>query len=168
MKKTKNGFTMIEVTLVLALGALIFMMVFVALPQMRRQQRDTERKDDVMLLVESIKKFQTNNRGALPSNNAASGDTSWNGFMTRYVDENFGSYGNVHKTFVDPDGEDYMIAPPDGSYPSYDTIPFDYTMHIYTQATCDDEGQRVKQVNNPRTFVVLYRTESSGVYCQAG
>ena len=39
-----EGFTIIEVVLVLAIAGLIFLMVFVALPALQRSQRDTQRK----------------------------------------------------------------------------------------------------------------------------
>ena len=40
--KQKQGFTIIEVVLVLAIAALIFLMVFMALPALQRSQRDTQ------------------------------------------------------------------------------------------------------------------------------
>jgi prepilin-type N-terminal cleavage/methylation domain-containing protein len=39
--ENKKGFTIIEVVLVLAIAALIFLMVFSALPALQRNQRDT-------------------------------------------------------------------------------------------------------------------------------
>ncbi|MDO4399218.1 MAG: prepilin-type N-terminal cleavage/methylation domain-containing protein, partial [Candidatus Saccharibacteria bacterium] len=65
--KKKTGFTIIEVSLVLAIAGLIFLMVFIALPQLQRQQRDSRRRDDILSFLETVKKYQTNNRGALPS-----------------------------------------------------------------------------------------------------
>ena len=47
MRNSKKGFTIIEVVLVLAIGGLIFLMVFIALPALQRSQRDTQRKDDL-------------------------------------------------------------------------------------------------------------------------
>ena len=49
MKKHKlyEGFTIIEVVLVLAIAGLIFLMVFLALPALQRSQRDTQRKNDM-------------------------------------------------------------------------------------------------------------------------
>lgn len=49
MKKHKlyEGFTIIEVVLVLAIAGLIFLMVFLALPALQRSQRDTQRKNDI-------------------------------------------------------------------------------------------------------------------------
>ena len=42
--QTNKGFTIIEVALVLAIAGLIFLMVFIALPALQRNQRDTQRK----------------------------------------------------------------------------------------------------------------------------
>lgn len=63
--KTKYGFTIIEVVLVLAIAGLIFLMVFVALPQLQRNQRDTQRRNDVAKVVTAVNQYKTNNRGKL-------------------------------------------------------------------------------------------------------
>lgn len=60
--KTKQGFTIIEVVLVLAIAGLIFLMVFVALPQLQRSQRDTQRRQDLSRVVTALVQYQTNNR----------------------------------------------------------------------------------------------------------
>ena len=171
-KTTGGGFTIIEVALVLAIAGLIFLMVFVALPQMRRSQRDAERKDDVMLFVEAVKKYQTNNRGSMPEGNvtnvkrsdprSSDDDTSWVAFYNDYLDENF----------TDPRGGDNYLLTVNQCGDSNtkqgevctDVAPaFDYTLYIYRQGTCD--GDHAVKSSNPRDFAVVYRTESSGVYC---
>ncbi|MBS7346123.1 MAG: type II secretion system protein [Candidatus Sacchiramonaceae bacterium] len=43
----KNAFTIIEVVLVLAIAGLIFLMVFIALPALQRNQRDAQRRSDL-------------------------------------------------------------------------------------------------------------------------
>ena len=70
-QKTKKGFTIIEVVLVLAIAGLIFMMVFLALPALQRSQRDTQRRDDMARFQAQIANYQTNNRGQVPNNTAA-------------------------------------------------------------------------------------------------
>lgn len=44
LNQDHSGFTIIEVVLVLAIAGLIFMMVFIALPALQRNQRDTKKK----------------------------------------------------------------------------------------------------------------------------
>jgi prepilin-type N-terminal cleavage/methylation domain-containing protein len=64
----QKGFTIIEVVLVLAIAALIFLMVFIALPALQRSQRDNARKNDVSIVSGAITSFAGNNRsGSVPT-----------------------------------------------------------------------------------------------------
>lgn len=156
MKKgeKKFGFTMIEVSLVMAIAGLIFLAVFIAFPALRRSQRDAERKDNILLFLENVKKYQTNNRGALP--------TDWNEFKTEYF----------KNTFLDPDGEEYSLAVKDckdiDGDKICDDIPadngIDYTLYIFKQATCGNENSAVP-TSNPRNIAVMYRVAIGGWYC---
>src|SRR5690606_24043792 len=68
--QTKNnikGFTIIEVVLVLAIAGLIFLMVFIALPALQRNQRDQARKNDVSVVAAAVTSYSSNNRGAFPT-----------------------------------------------------------------------------------------------------
>ena len=60
---TKKGFTIIEVVLALAIAGLIFLMVFLALPALQRSQRDTQRKQDVAMVVTALHNWKANNKG---------------------------------------------------------------------------------------------------------
>lgn len=146
----KNGFTIIEVALVLAIAGLIFMMVFIALPQLQRQQRDSRRRDDIITFLEAVKKYQTNNRGTLPTN-----QSEWDKFKEGYV-----------SNLVDPDGSDYKIVFCEGGITDSDCDDLsvvNHELYVFTKATCD--GTNVVEVSNPRSVAVLYRLEGSGVYC---
>lgn len=105
MNKTNNnekGFTIIEVVLVLAIAALIFLMVFIALPTLQRNQRDAQRRQDVSRVLSQISSFQSNNRGAVPTG-AQMTDTGATGFTARYLDGT---------NFVDPRGTTYEFIIP--------------------------------------------------------
>jgi len=70
-KRTQtSGFTIIEVVLVLAIAALIFLMIFVALPALQRGQRDTARKNDFGTIASAVNTYRSNNRNQLPSASA--------------------------------------------------------------------------------------------------
>ena len=58
-----RGFTIIEVVLVLAIAALIFLMVFIALPALQASQRDTARKSDVSIVSAAYNSAVGSNRG---------------------------------------------------------------------------------------------------------
>lgn len=58
---SKKGFTIIEVVLVLAIAGLIFLMVFIALPNLQRTRRDTQRRNDVDRLSAALVQYVANN-----------------------------------------------------------------------------------------------------------
>ena len=79
----KQGFTIIEVVLVLAIAGLIFLMVFIALPALQRSQRDTARRNDMSRVDTSLTQYQTNNQGTNNNSNLPLTTTSaWNGVET--------------------------------------------------------------------------------------
>lgn len=120
---TKQGFTIIEVVLVLAIAGLIFLMVFVALPALQRSQRDTARRNDMSRVDTSLVQYQTNNSNKsnnLPKtgkyigkddfkegNNCGTDDPACQ-FVRDYM--NSGS-SEVEKNneFEDPDGVPYSL-----------------------------------------------------------
>lgn len=61
MKKSQKGFTIIEVALVLAIGALIFLVVFLAVPALQRNQRNDARHRDVSNIVTAVTSWAANN-----------------------------------------------------------------------------------------------------------
>ncbi|MBO4812585.1 type II secretion system protein [Candidatus Saccharibacteria bacterium] len=124
--KTKQGFTIIEVVLVLAIAGLIFLMVFVALPALQRSQRDSARRNDMSRVDTSLTQYQTNHNSNpasnLPGNTASSTWTGAKGtvnctgnnateaclFVRDYM--NSGSGDVTENEFIDPDGEAYSVA----------------------------------------------------------
>lgn len=187
--KKYQGFTLIEVLLVFAIAGLIFLMTFIALPALQRTARDTERKQDISYLLEKIKKYQTNNRGALPdldvtdkdevkdpttvdgdSDHSAAAASSWAGFYRDYLED---------QTFIDPLGSKYSLSVTQckgdvaGSQcnnpllkEAIDNKLSENVVYIVTQAKCaEDEKIGVLATGNPRKTAVLYSTEQSGVYC---
>lgn len=182
MENERSGFSVIEVALVLAIAGLIFLMVFIALPSLRRSQRDTSRREDVMKLVSEIKNYQTNNgRGRLPGSSdtipdsgklivkgASGNNTSWAGFYRDFLGDKF----------VDPDGESYKLmivecsaedtdkecaAAPLNSLYSKNFTENDYKMYVVLGSTC--YGEKSIASNNQRRVSVLYKLEGSGIYC---
>lgn len=67
MKKSQKGFTIIEVALVLAIGALIFLVVFLAVPALQRNQRNDARKRDISNVATAVTSYTGNN----PTDNLA-------------------------------------------------------------------------------------------------
>ena len=160
--KPKKGFTIIEVVLVLAIAALIFLMVFIALPNLQTTQRDTQRRDDLARFAAQITQYSSNNRGKVPADEAA-----WKTFLNEYLNESHkdGSNAALNDVFVDPDGTPYEI----GSYtalPSPYSAPagqLDHKIYIYENAKCDGETPVASTGNRKVAFV--YKLEGAGIYC---
>jgi len=172
---TKRGFTIIEVVLVLAIAGLIFLMVFIALPNMQRSQRDTQRRNDYSALSSNMTAFMTNNNGKLPS--AGKLDPS------KYI----------NGTGKDPEGYVYAltvvvctssstgcqatnISKTTTSSETYGTVSTtqDKSHYVYVMVNADCSGsgsngaQAPKYNNSSRAFAIYgYLESGNGTYCQA-
>jgi prepilin-type N-terminal cleavage/methylation domain-containing protein len=68
LKRSDNkGFTIIEVMIVLAIAGLILLIVFLAVPALQRNARNTNRKSDAGRISSAVANFITNNQGTLPT-----------------------------------------------------------------------------------------------------
>ena len=66
-KNNQEGFTIIEVLIVLAIAGLILLIVFLAVPALQRNARNTQRKNDVAAILGAASEFGNNNSGAVPT-----------------------------------------------------------------------------------------------------
>src|SRR3989344_5779049 len=66
LNKTYRGFTIIEVMIVLAIAGLIMVIVFLAIPQLQRNQRDNARQNAANRLKAEIDTYASNNQGIYP------------------------------------------------------------------------------------------------------
>ena len=66
MGQKQRGFTIIEVVLVLAIAGLIFLVIFVALPQLQSSRRDTQRRSDFNKLYGLLTEFAANHNNTYP------------------------------------------------------------------------------------------------------
>jgi prepilin-type N-terminal cleavage/methylation domain-containing protein len=64
--KRDEGFTIIEVLIVLAIAALILVIVFLAVPALQRSSRNTQRKNDAANTLSAFSDYVSNNGGQLP------------------------------------------------------------------------------------------------------
>ena len=68
--KRQEGFTIIEVLIVLAIAGLIMLVVFLAVPNLQRSQRNNARKASVERIATAASNFVANNNGTLPTTSA--------------------------------------------------------------------------------------------------
>lgn len=64
--RNQKGFTIIEVLIVLAIAGLILLIVFLAVPALQRNSRNTTAKNDVAAALGGISEFQGANNGSMP------------------------------------------------------------------------------------------------------
>src|SRR5690242_10073014 len=65
--KKREGFTLIEIMIVLAIAGLIMVIVFLAVQGAQRSQRDRARQDMVNRAIASLNTYAGNNNGSFPS-----------------------------------------------------------------------------------------------------
>ncbi|MBQ7802556.1 type II secretion system protein [Candidatus Saccharibacteria bacterium] len=164
--KSKKGFTIIEVVLVLAIAGLIFLMVFIALPNMQRSQRDTQRRNDYSALSANMTQYLTNNNGKLP--NLGNLDPS------KYI----------NSTGEDPEGYYYALQVKEctssacptetevgasvaaEAYGSVTTTTDSHYVFIVKNASCDG-GSPVYNTSKRAFAIYGYLETGNGTYCQS-
>jgi prepilin-type N-terminal cleavage/methylation domain-containing protein len=154
----KEGFTIIEVVLVLAIAGLIFLMVFIALPALQRNQRDTARKSDVSNIASAVTSYSSNNRGAFPDTTA----------LTQYVKD---VSDNTTAVIVNGTTGAQTLAAATGTAPaSGATVGVQDGLIVVTQKTkCStSSGSQVLVAGSNREFTVVTKIETgTGVaFCQ--
>jgi prepilin-type N-terminal cleavage/methylation domain-containing protein len=150
-QKNKEGFTIIEVVLVLAIAGLIFLMVFIALPALQRGQRDSQRRNDLSRMQTAINNYQSNNRGALPSD--------WPGFKTSYLEAG-------GDTFIDPSGNNYALVAGGTTPPT--VAGFESSsprIYITTAAVCGANESLNTTNQGGRKVALQMRLEGGGIAC---
>ena len=72
-----KGFTIIEVLIVLAIAGLIMLIVFLAVPALNRNARNTQRRDDVAALMAMFAETLNNNNASQPATCNGASATCW-------------------------------------------------------------------------------------------
>jgi prepilin-type N-terminal cleavage/methylation domain-containing protein len=146
-KNKQKGFTIIEVVLVLAIAGLIFLMVFIALPALQRNQRDTQRRNDLSRAQTAIQNYQTNNRNKLPA------DDQWDDLITKYL-----TVGG--DSFEDPSNGPYVfqVSAEDPTFDSEGTA----TINVAKKSVCD--GESLSAAGSQKVAFRL-KLEGGGIAC---
>lgn len=149
-KQQRRGFTIIEVVLVLAIAGLIFLMVFIALPALRRSRADTQRRNDASAFMSQMNQYQTNNRGKVVNSQA-----DLNRFLADYMKQKADGSGE----FLEPgSGNNYRVK-----Y-SADKPGDSEEMTYYAGRICDGESMTSTGAG-ARTAALIVKLEGSGFFC---
>lgn len=154
-KRNSEGFTIIEVMIVLAIAALILLIVLLAVPALQRGSRNTQRKNDVSALASAIGDFINNHNGTGPTSQA-----DLNG--TGATDEKL--VKNIKLGYYDPTNIWYQgTAPgppsvsPQSSTPSASVLTTDGVI-VVKGAVCNGN---VAALGSTRSYAILYAVESN-------
>ena len=144
--KSKKGFTIIEVVLVLAIAGLIFLMVFVALPALQRSQRDSQRRQDYSNLQAAVISAAANHDGRVTESG-----------LSRF---------SMNKDGQDPDGTNYNINLDEENIPNQ---PDFGEVYVNVGRECGEvSGTPESNEDTPSTSFTVYARLESGTYCQTG
>ena len=139
LQTNQSGFTIIEVLIVLAVAGLIMLIVFLAVPALQRNSRNTQRRNDVAGLLGAVNEWVASNQGKIPTTGAEITDASNGaklGFYTAPTSATNGSTTSVAAVNA-ADGIRYVYG-----------------------AVCDTGGA-TKPASN-KAFAIQFALESSG------
>lgn len=154
---SKNGFTIIEVILVLAIGSLIILMALVALPSLQSSQRDQQRKSDYSMLETAITNYSSANRGKLPEATASLTIDTQGSWLKNYIKD----------SWADPSAGVYTVTI-ENRTTAFTGAP-DLTtgqVYIYTSTKCNGAVPEYDASLGQRRYAI-YAFLESGTYCQA-
>jgi len=153
-KKTKptDGFTIIEVLIVLAIAGLIMLIVFLAVPALQRNAHNTSIKNDVSNILGGVNEYVNNNNGTLPDTLAISGQkvtVSHSGGTTNSATANVGYVSAVNWT-------------------TSTTMPTVVgTVDVVPGVTCNSTNTGTA-AGTARNYVALFLLEGGAKECQQG
>jgi len=168
---SKEGFTIIEVVLVLAIAGLIFLMVFIALPALQRSQRDTQRRNDYSMLSSAITSYSTSNQGKLYRLAGATNSVS------EQVSKVLDAKTYINEEGEDPNGKPYTLTAytwkgwtQAGNAADSAAVPAESAVNVIVGADCtgyDARGYSIPKENtSSRAFAIYGYIESgSNTYC---
>ena len=168
------GFTIIEVVLVLAIAGLIFLMVFIALPALQRNQRDTARRQDVGHVLSARSNYHSNNRNNFPTvktgNSTTPGGNTWGSTGCRNY-----NYSNEFKPYYEDvlSSQTVTVCIIDQAHTGsdgglsvgYSHSRVDSTIGLILKSKCDNENSRSRYTAGAVASAVV-KLEGGGYFCQ--
>lgn len=154
-QKRDQGFTIIEVLIVLAIAGLIMLVVFLAIPALQRNSRNTQRTNDVANILGAVGEYVSNNNGQLPDPGEASAKTGDN---TVLIIGDAATSNEVEVSLGYYEAGDITLAD------SVDVVTAD-TVRVITSAMCN--GTTATTTGAPsRGYVASYMLETNSQQCR--
>jgi len=155
-EKSDQGFTIIEVMIVLAIAGLILLIVFLAVPALQRSARNTQRKNDAAAVDAAISNYISDNNGAVPDTLTYAG-----GVVT--VSCTAGGYNGAACT-VGTNSETakvgiFTAATEDTAAAAGDKVTNDQTVELVPGWNCNSTNTGLG-AKSPRSASVLFQLEA--------
>jgi len=161
----KQGFTIIEVVLVLAIAGLIFLMVFLALPALQKGQRDTQRREDLSRISTQLNSYSSNARGKIPT------EGNLGNFVQNYLGDG-ATTGQAGFEYSDPSGpvDAVGVDQEKGYVVTYNADngldPQDATVYYATGYVCDEDSPGDLTTGKARNYALRIGLENQATpYC---
>ena len=169
-KNEVTGFTIIEVVLVLAIAGLIFLVVFLAVPQLQRSQRDSQRTSDLGRFMTSLETYASNNNGRYPDSQSETDSFVQNYLLSgssEFADPSTGPDPANDGTDDEGLGYDIVFTSGTGSdVENNDSIPEDgATIHYRDNAQCSDTEGSFDEAA-ARQVAAMVELENGVAFCQ--
>lgn len=143
-KRSQGGFTIIEVLIVLAIAGLIMVVVFLAIPNLQKSQRNNSRKTDGNNTLSALSDFVSNNGGTLPASCTGSAGCTW---MPKL------GYFDASGTNVKFINDSSAFTAP--------AVPTSEQLDIISGATCGGGAASAPTAGTPRQIAAYYGIEGS-------
>jgi prepilin-type N-terminal cleavage/methylation domain-containing protein len=140
--KKEEGFTIIEVLIVLAIAGLILLIVFLAVPALQRNARNTGRRDDAGRFGAAVNDYVANRNGTMP-NDAQSGTI-------------FTDMGNTSQ-YATTD----RVATATGAQAVIPTVAGQPRVRLVTGAQCNSTNDGSTVVGSSRQAAIQFQLETA-------
>ncbi len=133
LKRNEQGFTIIEVLIVLAIAGLILVIVFLAVPALQRNSRNTQRTNDAARTASAVNECLANNNGKIGNCDDFTAGTEIGNYVTIADNQQLIAVGG----------------------PSTDAFTFAYA------TKCDAAGT-ASVAGSGRSFTITFQVETTG------
>jgi prepilin-type N-terminal cleavage/methylation domain-containing protein len=156
LSKKEKGFTIIEVMIVLAIAGLIMLVVFLAVPALQRNSRNTSKKQDIGRVAAALNEWESNNSGTTFTAGAG------NANLTSVVNSagTLSQYTLVPAAAIGANSFTVAVGT-QAAMPAGAANVNLGSIQVVTGATCGTSGATVAS-SNTRAIALQYLTESGG------
>ena len=161
MPKPK-GFTIIEVIIVLVIGAVIMLAVFLVVPQLQRTQRNSSRQNAARRVFTAGVQYAASTNVYPQSNTGGTGQNCVGTLAVTIPPQNCTEITDITGEVKSPSGAFYTVKgsiDPAGTWTT--SIDFMAVLYLATQ-NCDNNTTISNPTGTINKFVVVVRLETSG------